>query len=93
MNELIETLQAIESNDEIQQELYLTTGYLHEKHQLIQNATVLATDWLITCQGHPHYQHMKILESYGYKVFPGETDSFGWLTGCIQTKKGIILYG
>lgn len=28
-----------------------------------------------------------------YRVGPGETDSFGWLTGTIYTPKGIIVWG
>ena len=28
-----------------------------------------------------------------YRIGPGETDGFGWLTGCIHTPKGIIVYG
>lgn len=28
-----------------------------------------------------------------YRVGPGETDSFGWLSGIISTPKGIIVWG
>jgi hypothetical protein len=37
-------------------------------------------------------QHVLIKEA-GYDIFPGERDGFGWLTGCIQTKKGVVMFG
>ena len=30
----------------------------------------------------------------GYHIYPGETDSFGWLTGCIQTPdERVLVFG
>jgi hypothetical protein len=29
----------------------------------------------------------------GYDVYPGEHDSYGWITGCIKTTRGIIVFG
>jgi len=53
----------------------------------------LATDALIDETGHCIWDNHEILAHAGFSVFPGERDRFGWLTGCIQTKKGIIVYG
>jgi transketolase len=33
------------------------------------------------------------LQKHNYYVYPGEQDRFGWLTGCIDTSKGTIVYG
>ena len=35
----------------------------------------------------PNFDNIEILKQYGFNVFPGDKDSFGWLTGCIRTKK------
>ena len=42
-----------------------------------------------------HHQsgNQMIIKVSGYDVTAGEKDSYGWLTGCIHTNKGIIVYG
>ena len=33
-------------------------------------------------------------QSYGFDVYAGEKDSFGWLTGCIEFPDGrVLVYG
>lgn len=53
----------------------------------------LAEEALVDENGRCIWENHKVLEDAGFSVFPGERDRFGWLTGCIQTKKGIIVYG
>ncbi len=55
-----------------------------------------ASGLFIMSGGTPHYDRMRELKELSngkYYIFPGETDSFGWLTGGIRTPKGIIVYG
>jgi hypothetical protein len=59
----------------------------------ITNIINLANTVLIDEDGHNSHECEEYLRSNGFSIFPGEQDSFGWLTGCIQTKKGIIVYG
>lgn len=50
---------------------------------------------LICSDGSCDYDGILHLKKRGYDVFPGEQDSFGWLTGCVQ-KNGddrILVYG
>jgi hypothetical protein len=47
---------------------------------------------LIDDSGKNRWDNHEILQTCGYYVFAGERDRFGWLTGCIRTKKGIIVY-
>ena len=54
-----------------------------------------ASGLFIGTGGFPNYEAMRQLKelSHGkYFITPGETDSFGWLSGCINTPKGIIVY-
>lgn len=53
----------------------------------------LADELLITEQGQCNWVNIRKLKNKGYDVFAGDHDSFGWLTGCIQTKRGILVYG
>ena len=49
---------------------------------------------LITKEGDPAFELIdELYHDHGYFIFPGERDGFGWLTACIQTKKGIIVFG
>jgi hypothetical protein len=51
-----------------------------------------ATRVLIDELGRNRWDNHEVLHQSGFYVFAGEKDRFGWLTGCIQTKKGVIVY-
>ena len=54
----------------------------------------LATTLFVSNEGEPLFDTMDQLQKeHGYFIFPGERDRFGWVTGCLQTKKGIIVFG
>lgn len=93
MEELIWTLTAIDGNPVIEEKKHLTDGYHDKLHPTIQLAVSRANELLITDTGTCNWNNINILKESGYNVFPGEQDSFGWLIGCIRTKKGIIAYG
>jgi len=59
----------------------------------VEEVRILANSVLVDDNGHNNYDNHEILRSNGFYVFAGEQDRFGWLTGCIQTKKGIIVFG
>ena len=61
--------------------------------EFIQSLSELASEVLVGDNGQCLWDQHEILREAGYSVFAGEKDRFGWLTGCIQTKKGIIVYG
>lgn len=72
------------------QDVYLSTS----THELVETLTYLATNLFIGVEGTPLFQEMDVLShEYGYVIFPGERDRFGWVTACLQTKKGIIVFG
>jgi hypothetical protein len=53
-----------------------------------------ADNVLITKDGVGNWEKMdQLYREYGFFVFPGDQDRFGWLTGLIRTKKGLILFG
>lgn len=53
----------------------------------------LACDTLISPEGKCNWKNITKVKNSGFDVFAGEKDSFGWLTGCIKTDGGIIVYG
>ena len=83
---IISLLQAIIADDNIKihGEKYDTN------HPLITAVIYLANDYLTSDERHIH---LRILKQKGYYVFPGEQDRFGWLTGCIQLPRGVIVFG
>lgn len=48
---------------------------------------------LIDNQGGVRYDVINYLECYDYKVYPGERDSFGWLSGVCEYKGYKIVFG
>jgi WD40 repeat protein len=68
--------------------------YLHGDE--ITDIDYEASGLFILGGGTPDYDKMQDLRNMSngkYWIFPGETDSFGWVTGCIKTPVGIIVYG
>lgn len=52
--------------------------------ELYEEVVSSCCDVLITSNGQCDWYNIAILRDNGYRVFAGEKDSFGWLTGCIQ---------
>jgi hypothetical protein len=64
-----------------------------DDHVNVSEIQSLACDLFIE-EGSPLFDDMDMLhKQYGYFIFPGERDRFGWVTACLQTKKGIIVFG
>jgi hypothetical protein len=61
--------------------------------KFIEGVSGLASEVLVGENGQCLWDQHELLKEAGYSVFAGERDGFGWLTGCIQTKKGVIVYG
>jgi hypothetical protein len=55
--------------------------------------TTIATELLIDENGQCIWDLINYVRNCGFAVFPLEEDSFGWILGGIQTKKGIISFG
>lgn len=72
---------------------YLTNGTAEDYDPKVAKAVELACEHLITPNGRNSIINIKILRDNGFNVYAGERDSFGWLSGCIETRKGIIVYG
>lgn len=65
-----------------------------ENAVLMDKIETLAQEVLIAADGHPDYKSIQDMKKYGYEVYAGERDSFGWLIGCIQKGNGpIFVFG
>lgn len=65
-----------------------------DDHELVVYIQNLAEDLLIDDGGTPRFELIDTLfRTHGYFIFPGERDRFGWLTACLRTKKGVIVFG
>ncbi len=70
-----------------------SVGDTEERHPLVSEIEGMANGELITSKGQAFFAAHKKLGEAGFRVFCGESDSFGWLFGCIRTERGIITYG
>jgi len=89
LEKLINLLEQIDKSDLEDSD----NTYLKSEIKLVENIIDLATNELIDDNGHCIWENHEVLNKAGFPIFCGERDRFGWLTGCIQTKKGIIVYG
>ena len=93
MDTLLQLLHAIDNTDlPNNEETVLNHLKEGEQGDLIKKAEATAELALIN-QGQNNWTNHRLLEAQGFPVSCGERDSFGWLSGIIQTKKGILIYG
>ena len=60
---------------------------------LLDEVVGLMCETFITEDGQPNYANISWFKEHSdYRVFPGEKDSFGWLTAGIQKGTGPILW-
>lgn len=86
---LINLLTFISNDDTIQ----VTNNNYDRTHPIVIAALYLANEILIGDDGHPDRENMDKVIEKGFHIFPGEMDRFGWVTGCIELSRGIILFG
>ena len=92
MNTLIQLLETIEKTD-LPDNSKQNLNAIERIEETINKLLPLANTLLIDDNGINLWENHDVLDSHGFRVFPGEQDRFGWLTGCIQTRKGFIVYG
>lgn len=90
---LLEEIDALVDLPEDNPERVLNNIENADIKNLIRQIEYEADKFLITKEGACRWENHEWLGEKGYSVFCGERDRFGWLTGCIQTKKGVIVYG
>ena len=94
MQRLVECLIAVDASDLPNVPEFEDVYLQHQDHPLICEIEGLANQVFIDEGGHPRFEEMdKLYQDHGYFIYPGERDRFGWLTACLQTKKGIIVFG
>jgi hypothetical protein len=79
-------LTAINDNDTI----LIEDGVYSPNHPLVNAVLYLAEDELTGPDGAKHIHELK---KAGWNIFPGDNDRFGWLTGCIELRRGLIVFG
>jgi hypothetical protein len=97
LESLLYVLNAIETSDlpSPNESVYLHTVVNdHPQYKdLIDKALTYADEALILDNGQCNWESITYLKEEGYTVVAGEQDRWGWLTGCIQTTKGRLVYG
>ena len=79
-----------------EENFYITVKDSDDEHieysKLAKELEVEACEYLIT-NGMVNYCNKKLLEDNGFKVYPGEKDSFGWVTGVIERNNRKLIFG
>ena len=89
LNDLLSQIKSLGEDDRFEKVKYLNNDLVHRHYPLIHS---LIENVFITERGNPNYSAIIHFENNGIKVGPGETDQFGWVTGCVHTAKGIIVF-
>ena len=91
MDKLVNLLKVIDASPLPDDEEHILA---HKEHDQIYLAEAYATTLFVTEEGVPNFEAIDYLyKEYGYAIMPGERDRFGWVTGVIMTKKGLIVFG
>lgn len=85
LNELYETGVTVVEDD----------GTYFKASALSAEVEGLCCELLITANGSCNWRNIDKLRAAGFRVFPGDQDSFGWLVGCIRKNghKAVVCYG
>ena len=83
---LINVLKKIDEDTSID----LSIRQVRNMHPLVKEAINLADDCLTDEDNNYNIQYVK---EAGFDVYAGEQDRFGWLTGCIELQRGVIIFG
>ena len=78
---IIHLLKMIDEDDTID---------IKQKHPLIDAVVYLADEYLT---GNENFKNIITIRKSGFDVYAGEQDRFGWLVGCIELKRGVIMFG
>jgi hypothetical protein len=92
METIIQLLESIETAD-LPNDFNQLLNSVESVQGIVSQLEELANTVLIDDNGGNIWENHEVLKDHGFDIFPGEQDRFGWLSGCIQTKKGIIVYG
>ena len=94
MENFIKSLEEIMTDDKHQVDP--ETHILVESEE-VNNLISMACQLLIEENGGVNYSQMTKLRNAGYRVYPGEKDGFGWLSGCIEKQgnkqRKILVFG
>lgn len=61
--------------------------------EFLDEVEMYACGDLITAQGGCNWKNISDLKKSGFDVYAGDKDSFGWLTGCIESDGKVFVYG
>ena len=64
-----------------------------EYNETANNLSTQACEYLIYSDGRVNYRNKQKLEDAGFKVYPGDKDSFGWLVGVIERNNRTLTFG
>ena len=69
--------------------------YIKTDDDRVQQLLNYLDDLIIVPNGSVNYQNIQRVNQYGYRIYPGERDSFGWITGCVRKGHNgpILLFG
>ena len=69
------------------------SGYSGDLPEIVTEVENLCLDLFIDDDGTPNYENIREIRNQGFKVYPAESDSFGWLIGaCEKTSTNSIIY-
>lgn len=93
IGKMVTLVSEINHSDEIIECDYLTGGYAEDYHPLVTQLVAAAEELCIASDGTVRFSMIAQLARHGVIIRRGEYDSFGWLSGVVITKKGLVVYG
>ena len=69
------------------------TGSQEDLPEITSEVEDLCMDLFINGSGSPNYKNIREIRNHGFKVYPTDSDSFGWLmAACENTSTHAIIY-
>lgn len=95
MEELLKALEQLYAQEIT--DVVSSGGYdlYFKNNELRREAENLCDEYLIGPFGECNWDNINKLKIRGYDVYPGERDSYGWVTGCVRKHgdRRVLIYG
>ncbi len=91
MEKLVYILKSIEASGLVESDDLVLRNRDHDDISL---AEAYATTLFVSEEGVPKFDEIdRLYKEHGYVILPGQRERYGSVTGVIQTKKGLIVFG
>lgn len=68
-------------------------SYIDTDDEIASEAEASCYGYFCTAEGYPIFYNIFKFSKFGYDIYAGDKDSFGWVTGCVEKDGKVLVFG